>query len=351
MSDLLDPKNSPQSAEPTGSSQNQRPMIAALSVAALILGSSIYFIIPRESVNAESDSPPVYIASAKPPEMNFDTLGEIAKELSWAGPEDNHEDNLAAKSQNSKEVKSQRRNSRRIYEHSENVSMPDPVRDYRNKLFENSLARLNQKSSSSQVTEQRVENHEPLGDHSLMAGGVIPAVLQTGINSDLKGLIIGRVTRDIFDSATGEYLLIPAGSKIVGNYDEAVAVGQERVLLSWKRIIFPDSSSVDLGTMGGHDVSGYSGLSDEVDNHYGKIFGAGILLSLVGAGYQLSQPASTGELSAQEILSSEIGKNFHETSSQMIARQMQIKPTIRIRQGMKFLILVNKDLNLNEWSW
>ncbi len=349
MSNLLDPKNSPQSAEPTGSSQNQRPMIAALCVVGLILGSAIYFIIPRESVSAESDKPSVYIASAKPPEMNFDSLGEIAKELSWAAPEEISKSN----SQNPQEAKPKSERSSRQYDSSEKVSKPDLVRGYRNKLFENSLAKLNQGSSlrSSQALEQRGETHEPAGDYSLMAGGVIPAVLQTGINSDLKGLIIGRVTRDVYDSATGEYLLIPAGAKLVGSYDEAVMVGQERVLLAWKRIIFPDSSSIDLGTMGGHDVSGYSGLSGEVDNHYGKIFGAAILLSLVGAGYQLSQPPSTGDLNAHEILSSEIGKNFHETSSQMISRQMQIKPTISIRQGMKFLILVNKDLNLNEWSW
>src|ERR1017187_10459682 len=105
----------------------------------------------------------------------------------------------------------------------------------------------------------RSVNHSP---YELMAGTVIPAALVTGINSDLPGQMIATVTQNVYDTVTGNYLLIPQGSRMLGQYDAQVAYGQRRVLLVWTRLIMQDGSSIDLDRLQGVDTAGYSRLPD-----------------------------------------------------------------------------------------
>lgn len=191
----------------------------------------------------------------------------------------------------------------------------------------------------------------PQSPYEVKQGTVIPGIMVTGINSDLPGQIIAQVSQNVYDSVTGKNLLIPQGTKIVGSYDSFVAIGQERAMVAWRRLIFPDGMSLELLNMPGADQGGYSGFSDQVNNHYFKIFGSAIMLSLVGSGYQISQPRSNGEFpSNQEIIAAEVGRQFAQVSGELIRRNMQIQPTIEIRPGYRFVIMVNKDMILEPYA-
>lgn len=189
-----------------------------------------------------------------------------------------------------------------------------------------------------------------LADTEVKAGTVIPGVMITGLNSDLPGQIVGQVRQNVFDSATGRYLLIPAGARLVGTYDSRVTHGQSRALVAWNRIIYPDGSSVSLDLMPGADAAGYAGFSDKTNNHYGRIFGKALLLSAFSAGVQISQPQSKGDrYSSREIATAELGRQLGQLGMETARRGMDIQPTIEIRPGYNFNINVTKDIILPVW--
>jgi type IV secretion system protein VirB10 len=158
----------------------------------------------------------------------------------------------------------------------------------------------------------------------LKTGTVIPGVMIGGINSDLPGQIVAQVRENVWDTATGHHLLIPQGARLVGTYDNQVTRGQSRVLVAWTRIIYPDGSSVDLGTMPGADQGGYAGFSDKVNNHYVRVFGDALLMSLFSAGIQLSQPKSNdsmnGGYSSQQIIAASLGQQLGQAGMQITQR-------------------------------
>lgn len=183
------------------------------------------------------------------------------------------------------------------------------------------------------------------------AGGIIPAVLISGINSDLPGQVIGQVSEDVRDTRTGGKVLIPQGTKLIGLYDAHVAYGQQRILLAWNRMIFSDGSSFDLKGMPGADMGGFAGFFDEVDNHYAKIFGSSALLSLISAGVQLSQPNTGGnsnnnQPSVSQTVSGALGQQIGQTGMTLTQKNLNIQPTLVIRPGYKFNIMVTADMIL-----
>ena len=188
---------------------------------------------------------------------------------------------------------------------------------------------------------------EQLTPYEIRVGTVIPAVMIGGINSDLPGQIIAQVSQNVRDTKTGKHVLIPQGSKLIGTYDSHIAMGQSRVMVGWHRIQFPDGSTLELGNMGGIDQAGYSGFKDKVNNHYWRIFGNATLLSLISAGAQLSQPDSNSlETNANEQLAADLGRQWGQVGQQMTRRNLNIQPTIEIRPGYRFNVMVNKDLIL-----
>lgn len=205
------------------------------------------------------------------------------------------------------------------------------------------------KAASPYLNQTRIPAISP---HEVKAGFIIPGVMISGINSDLPGQIIGQVRQNVYDSATGRFLLIPAGAKLVGTYDSSVSAGQERVLVAWNRIIFPDSSSVSIEAMPGADKSGFAGFHDKVDNHYWRTFGNAALLSLFSAGIQLSQPqaAVSGTYNSQQIMAAEIGRQLGRLGMQLTQRNLNIQPTLEIRPGFQFSIMVTKDMILPPWK-
>ena len=121
-----------------------------------------------------------------------------------------------------------------------------------------------------------------------MAGTIIPGVLISGINSDLPGQIIGQVTANVYDTVTGNFLLIPLGTKVIGRYDSAIAFGQERVLIVWNRLLLPNGTSIVLDSMSGTDTEGYAGMKDKVNNHWGKLLSGVVLSTLLSVGASVS---------------------------------------------------------------
>ena len=183
--------------------------------------------------------------------------------------------------------------------------------------------------------------------YELKRGSVIPATLITGINSDLPGRITAQVSQNVYDSATGHYLLIPQGTKLFGRYDSKVSFGQSRVLVVWTDIIFPNGSTLQIGGMAGTDAQGYSGFKDRVNNHYLKTFGSAILIAMIGTGIDMALPESS-TLATQDTASDAARRNFAETfgrvTERTVDRNLDIQPTLEIRSGYKFNVLVDQDI-------
>lgn len=183
------------------------------------------------------------------------------------------------------------------------------------------------------------------------AGTVIPAALLTAINSDLPGEVIAQVTEPVYDHATGRTVLIPQGSRLIGQYDSQVAYGQERALIAWNRVIMPNGSSINIGSMTGADLTGASGLHDRVNDHFAQM-AKGILLStLFSVGAASAQDAgarSSGSLVLNSA-GSGVANNAQEVGQRITERDLGRQPTITVRAGWPLRVLVNKDMILQPY--
>jgi type IV secretory pathway VirB10-like protein len=178
----------------------------------------------------------------------------------------------------------------------------------------------------------------------VQARTVIPAALITGIRSDLPGQITAQVTEAVYDSPTGKYLLIPQGARLIGQYDSSVAFGQSRILLVWTRLIMPDGTSIVLERQPGADTEGYAGLEDEVDNHWGMLFKAAVLSTLLSVGAEAGTGSDENNL-AQAIREG-ASNSISQTGQQIVQRQLNIQPTLTIRPGFPVRVIVTHDLVL-----
>jgi type IV secretory pathway VirB10-like protein len=187
-----------------------------------------------------------------------------------------------------------------------------------------------------------------MSPYELKRGSVIPATLVTGINSDLPGRITAQVSQNVYDSATGRHLLIPQGSKLFGRYDSKVSFGQSRVLVIWTDIIFPNGSTLQIGGMAGTDAAGYGGFTDKVDNHYLQTFGSAILVALIGAGTEMMIPQDRNSFgtanSAEDAARRSFAETFGQISEQTVSRNLNVQPTLEIRPGYQFNVLVDQDI-------
>jgi type IV secretion system protein VirB10 len=188
---------------------------------------------------------------------------------------------------------------------------------------------------------------KPASPYEVMQGSVIPATLTTGIESDLPGQITAIVSRNVYDSASGAHLLIPAGAQLVGQYATQVLPGQQSVAVAWTRIVFPNGSYINLGTMPGTDPNGMSGLSGDVDNHTWLMFKNALLLSLVSTGMAEAQPQTTtvnGQVSSAQLFTQQFAQTFGQAVAQVLQRYSQIAPTIHVQPGAQLAVVVSKDL-------
>jgi type IV secretory pathway VirB10-like protein len=186
-------------------------------------------------------------------------------------------------------------------------------------------------------------------EHELFAGSIIPAVLISGIDSDLPGVISAQVRQTVYDSLNPNVVLIPQGTKLIGQYSSAVAYGQHRVLAAWSRLIYPNGATIDLEGMSAADRQGRSGMADQVDNHYFKTFGSAILMSLLGVGAELSQPQNSGAFntpSAGAQAASALATSLNQSGTLLLQKNLQIQPTIKVRPGYTFNVIVNRTMIL-----
>ena len=195
----------------------------------------------------------------------------------------------------------------------------------------------------------------PRSPYELRAGFVVPATLISGINSDLPGQIMAQVSQDVYDTATGKYKLIPQGARLVGRYSSDVAYGQARVLVAWQRIVFPDGKAMDIGAMPGADSAGFAGFHDDVNNHYIRLFAGAFLMSGVTAGIALSQDQDRGQgvfgagrPTASSALSEALGQQLGQVTAQLISKNLSIAPTLEIRPGYRFNVVVTKDMTFSK---
>lgn len=188
---------------------------------------------------------------------------------------------------------------------------------------------------------------KPISAYEIKAGWNIPAVLITGVNSELPGQILAQITQNVYDTATGKYLLIPQGTKVVGDYSNNVIYGQSRLLVAWNKIIFPNGDTLNIGNMQGASMDGYTGFEDQVDNHYFRIFGSAFLLSSITAGIALSDNSQGNQTeTARDKAIGQAIQQMGQVASEMIRKNMNISPTLIIRPGYKFNIFVTKDIVL-----
>lgn len=205
---------------------------------------------------------------------------------------------------------------------------------------------LDQPPDKRTVSPGRVEL--PASKNILQAGAVIAAALIAGIRSDLPGQITAQVTENVYDSPTGRILLVPQGTRLIGQYDNGVSFGQRRVLLVWTRLIFPDGRSIVLEREPGADAEGYAGLEDGVDYHWGELFKAATLSTILSLG---AQAGTSGEESdIVRALRQGASDSISQTGQQIVQRQLNVAPTLTIRPGFPVRVIVTRDLVLEPYG-
>ncbi len=208
------------------------------------------------------------------------------------------------------------------------------------------LAFLNQPPDKRTVSPDRVA--APASANVLQAGAVISAALITGIRSDLPGQITAQVTENIYDSPTGRILLIPQGTRVIGQYDSGVGFGQRRILLVWNRLIFPNGRSIVLERQPGADAEGYAGLEDGVDYHWGELFKAAALSTLLSVGAEAGSSGQESDI--VRALRNGASDSISQTGQQIVQRQLNIAPTLTIRPGFPVRVIVTRDLVLEPYG-
>jgi type IV secretory pathway VirB10-like protein len=200
---------------------------------------------------------------------------------------------------------------------------------------------------NSQLTAQR-------SPYTLFAGTFLPATLVTDLNSDLNGEVVAIVNTNVYDSTNAKYLLIPQGSKLLGVYNHNVAYGQNRLMVGWNRVIYPNGTSFLLHGQPGTDLSGMSGFTGDVDNHYVKVFGSAFMMGLIFGGTTMAvgnQGTNPSQISAGATIASQVGAQMGQAGIQIVNKGLNIPPTIVISKGYRFNILTTSDLILKPYIY
>ena len=194
---------------------------------------------------------------------------------------------------------------------------------------------------------------KPVSPYELKQGTVIPSIMISGLNSDLPGRMIGQVSQDVYDTATGEHLLIPQGARLFGRYDSSVSFGQSRILVAWTRIILPNGQAIDIQGMPGTDRLGIGGFNDKVNRHYVRLYGNAVLLSLISGGLEAARQGNrggTGNDNIADAITQSFGDVFSRVATAQVERELNVQPTLEVRPGYRFNILVDSDIILQPYE-
>ena len=187
----------------------------------------------------------------------------------------------------------------------------------------------------------------PASPFVLQAGAVIPAALVTGLRSDLPGQITAQVTENVYDTPTGGALLIPQGARLIGVYDSQVTFGQSRLLLVWTRLLLPNGYSIVLERQPGADSTGQAGLEDDVDHHWGSLFKAALLSTILAVGTELGSDQNDSDI--VRALRRGAGDTLNQAGQQVVRRNLNIQPILTIRPGYPVRVIVTRDLVLQPY--
>jgi type IV secretory pathway VirB10-like protein len=196
---------------------------------------------------------------------------------------------------------------------------------------------------------------QPMSPFEIREGTLIEAFLLTGIHSDLPGEVVAQVSRPVYDSHTQQTLLIPKGTRLIGTYDNQIALDQSRLLVAWTRMVFPDGRSVNLPGLNAKDLTGANGLTGRVNRHYWRAFGNAMMLAVVGGG--LSYAAQTtqrdgayGYPTPGEVMAGSVATELSRVATEILRGSVTRRPTIRIREGTPFNVFMNGDLALTPYA-
>lgn len=185
----------------------------------------------------------------------------------------------------------------------------------------------------------------------LKAGTVLPGLLLTGINSDLPGMVLGQISENVYDTATGAWLLIPQGARLLGAYDSQITQGQKRVGIVWNRIVYPDGSSLNIAGSPGADMAGYIGIKGKVDHHYSQLLLAGLFTSFFTAAVDIASDNkddtagnNNQKKSAKDVLVETTGTTIANIGAKLAEKALEIQPTIVIKPGSRFNVMVQQDV-------
>jgi len=190
---------------------------------------------------------------------------------------------------------------------------------------------------------------QPPNVQLLQEGSVVPLVLLSALNNTLPGHVSARVTQDVYDAITGDALIIPAGSKLEGNYNQKTLFNQKRMMLAFNRLIFPDGASIMLGAWGGNDAQGRSGVAGDIDNHIWEQLGTGLLLAAVDWAVTPSMGSGNVVVNTQGSSGSfavPAGQVVNQTAQNILSRYQSLKPELNIPAGTKLTMTVLQDISI-----
>jgi type IV secretion system protein VirB10 len=225
---------------------------------------------------------------------------------------------------------------------------PTVAGEDRNSKFLASASAIGDRSAKARQTDRI--------DAMIPEGTLIPGILETAINSDLPGQIRAITSQDVY-SFDGRRILIPTGTRLIGEYQSEVTRGQKRIFVIWTRLLRDDGVTVRLNSIG-TDSLGRSGLTGLVDNKWRERFGSAILLSIVGAGSSYLTGYGSGSYSssgngdsdsdrAAELARETIAQTFSDMANQALAENLKIPPTISVHQGERVFVYVRQDLDFS----
>lgn len=206
------------------------------------------------------------------------------------------------------------------------------------------------KQGANENTESIYKIEKLKNPYTVLAGTIIPGVLINGMNSDLPGTILGQVSKDVYDTVTGEYLLIPKGTKIIGIYDIDTAFAQTRGAVIWQRLVLPNGDSMVLPNYAGSDKEGYAGFKDKKRSHYARVVWSSLLGAAAIGGLAAAADDNSDKNTFRENAAQEMESNMSNVVNRIVDRNLNIAPTIIIRPGYKFNIIVDKDLILRPYE-
>lgn len=341
---------------------NKRPYalgVAFFVIAALLMATGVFQMIegPFEERKAREEEQRVITKTATPPVKHEDIPRPIpAPVLNDSPPSGPVRHTMPESARQWMELEKSAREAPSAVQafdriHQQQTPPSQPPRD-KERQSDPNMQDHKQEFLAATPTESRYSSHtrkEPIAPGmEITRGTVIPGVMLQSVNSDLPGQCRGQVSENVYDSATGENLLIPAGAKLLCTYDSMVSFGQNRLLIAWKEIEFPDGSFLLLDRMPGTGADGAAGMAGQVNNHYGRIAASVALLSLFSAASQLTQPRRAagvyGGYDAQQILTAAMGREISMTGRMFLQRELSIQPTIEIPFGTKFNIAVSQAM-------